>query len=93
MKLRFLATAEAEFANATLWYFLEAESPQAAERFTEEVEDKYKEIQRDPYRFPIRKSGFRMWPLKNFPFSVLYYIESDEVVIATLYHHKRRPRF
>ena len=93
MTLRFLAAAELEFANAAMWYYDEAESPQAAAEFVEEVESTYQKIQADPYRYPIRRSGFRIWPLNNFPFSIVYYIESDTVVIATLYHHKRKPRF
>ena len=91
MKLRFLSAAESEFAESTAWYF--NESPQAADRFCEEVQNAYEEILNDPYRYPIKEDGFRMWPLKKFPFSILYNVEPDEIVVTSVYHHKRSRSF
>jgi plasmid stabilization system protein ParE len=84
-----LTEADSEFAESALWYLTEEQSPQAAERFAEEVEQAYESIQQSPNRYPIQKDGFRAWPLKRFPFSILYYIDSDEIVVASIYHHKR----
>jgi toxin ParE1/3/4 len=85
---RVQSEAQIELAESSLWYLTEAESPQAAERFAEEVEQAYREIQEAPYRYPVR-NGLRAWPLKKFPFSIMYFIESDTIVVASVYHHKR----
>jgi plasmid stabilization system protein ParE len=87
-----LTEANSEFGESALWYLTEepaAAGRRAAERFAEEVEQAYQSIQQSPYRYPIQKDGFRAWPLKRFPFSILYYIDSDEMVVASIYHHKR----
>jgi toxin ParE1/3/4 len=76
-----------------LWYLNEAESPQAADRFIDEAHEVFAEIVKSPKRFPARQNGLRFWPMKHFPFDVVYSIERDEVVIVSLYHHKRRPKF
>ena len=91
MKLRFLSAAESEYAESAAWYL--DESPQAADRFCEEVEEAYKAIQSAPYRYPVKQDGFRMWPLKKFPFSILYNVEPDEIVVTSVYHHKRSRSF
>ncbi|HEY3874115.1 MAG TPA: type II toxin-antitoxin system RelE/ParE family toxin [Candidatus Kapabacteria bacterium] len=89
MTFRIQSEADLEFSESAWWYLNEEQSPQAAERFADEVEEVYREIQNAPYRFPIRKKGLRASPLKKFPFSIMYFIESDEIVIASVYHHKR----
>jgi len=89
MTFRVQSEADNEFAESAMWYLMEEQSPQSAERFEEEVEEAYREIQKAPYRFPARKKGLRAWPLKKFPFSILYFIEEDEIVVASIYHHKR----
>jgi toxin ParE1/3/4 len=93
MTFRVQSQADDEFAESAMWYLLEEQSPQSAERFEEEVAEAYREIQKTPNRFPARKNGLRAWPLKKFPFSILYFIESDEIVVASIYHHKRSRSF
>jgi plasmid stabilization system protein ParE len=35
----------------------------------------------------------REFVMDVYPYSVIYYIENDQVVIAALYHHSRDPEF
>ncbi len=93
MTVRVQSEADKELAESMLWYLTEGQSPRAAERFAEEVESAYREIQKAPYRYPARKKGLRAWPLKKFPFSIIYFIEQDEIVVASVYHHKRSRSF
>jgi plasmid stabilization system protein ParE len=90
---RVQSEADDDFAESAMWYLIEEQSPQAAERFEEEVAEAYREIQKAPYRYPAHKKGIRAWPLKKFPFSILYFIEADEIVVASIYHHKRSRSF
>jgi plasmid stabilization system protein ParE len=89
MTFRVQSEADNEFAESALWYLMEEQTPQSAERFEFEVTEAYRAIQKAPYRYPVNKKGLRAWPLKKFPFSIIYFIESDEIVVASIYHHKR----
>lgn len=35
----------------------------------------------------------REYVVGGYPYSLIYYVENDEVVIAALYHHRREPTF
>ena len=35
----------------------------------------------------------RRFPLKRFPFSVIYYIHGDELRVVALAHHRRKPDY
>ncbi len=89
MTFRVLSPADDEIAEATTWYSQDQQSPQSAERFLEEVETAYKAIRRDPNRYPKRSHGFREWPLRKYPFRVLYTIEPDEIIVSSVKHNDR----
>jgi len=37
--------------------------------------------------------GFRRVLLRRFPFSVVYFVNDGEVVVAAIAHHRRRPGY
>jgi toxin ParE1/3/4 len=77
----------------SLQYYLDQESPESAERFADTVDNAYDEILADPKRYPVTADGTRLKPVLGFPFSIAYSIESDEIVIVAIRHHKRRPEY
>jgi toxin ParE1/3/4 len=39
------------------------------------------------------RNSRRRFPLRRFPFSVVYYVRSDELRVIAVAHHKRRPGY
>lgn len=37
--------------------------------------------------------GFRRMLVRRFPFSVIYFVEGDEIVVVAVAHHSRRPEY
>lgn len=37
--------------------------------------------------------GFRRVLVQRFPFNIIYWIESDEIVVAAVAHQRRRPNY
>lgn len=37
--------------------------------------------------------GRRRFPLRRFPYSIIYYIKGDELRVIALAHHRRRPGY
>jgi toxin ParE1/3/4 len=84
--------AERDIAEA-LDYYLQEDSPFSAIRFVDAIEAAYPEILDAPYRYPADRDGIRQKPILGFPFSVLYSVRGDEIVVFPIRHHKRKPGF
>lgn len=39
------------------------------------------------------RNSRRRFPLRRFPFSVVYYVRSEELRVIAIAHHKRRPGY
>lgn len=39
------------------------------------------------------KNTRRRFPLRKFPFSIIYYIRNDELRVVALAHHRRKPEY
>jgi plasmid stabilization system protein ParE len=44
-----------------------------------------------PEMAPIASSPVRKMILRNYPFSILYYLKDDHIVIVALVHHRQHP--
>ena len=84
--------AELDIAEA-LEYYLDEDSPVSAMRFVDAVEAAYPEIREAPNRYPADRDGIRQKPILGFPFSVLYSVQGEEIVVLSIRHHKRKPGF
>ena len=84
--------AEQDITQA-LDFYLDEDSPSSALRFGDALEEAYNGIRESPFRYPADRDGVRQKPIAGFPFSVLYSIKSDEIVVFSIRHHKRKPGF
>jgi toxin ParE1/3/4 len=91
MRFEFLPEAEEEFREAALYY--EKEAPGVGLRFIAEVRKGVAFITENPYAAAGVGSGVRRKVLNHFPYSLLYSIEAELIVIVAVAHHKRRPRY
>ena len=91
MKAEFLPEAEEEFREAVRYY--ETEAPGVGLRFVTEVRRGITFITENPYAAAGVGRGIRRKVLNHFPYSLLYAVESELIVIVAVAHQKRRPRY
>ena len=83
------ALAEAEAALA--WY--QARSPRAAEAFVNELEHAIEAISEAPRRWPVFEESHRRFPLRRFPFFVVYREKRRLIEVLAVAHGWRRPGY
>jgi toxin ParE1/3/4 len=87
----FLPEADEEFREAVRYY--ENEAPGVGLRFVAEVRRGVTFIAENPYAATTVGSGIRRKVLNHFPYSLLYAVESELILIVAVAHQKRRPRY
>ncbi len=88
--VRVKSVAEAEFAEAAVWYY--RRSPRAAEAFVTEVELTLARIGTDPELYPVVHRDIRRARVPSYPYSVYYVKGTEECVVLAIHHGKRHPR-
>lgn len=91
MEVRFEPDALSELARAKEWYV--AQSPRAAEDFSEEFRRALQRMRESPLRWPSYQHGTRRVLLRRFPFAILYRIGMDELQVLAVTHLRRRPGY
>jgi plasmid stabilization system protein ParE len=46
-----------------------------------------------PYLGAPWRNGRRRFPLRKFPYSIVYYVRGEELRVIALAHHRRRPSY
>ena len=90
MKLRFLDPAEEEMLRAAQLY--EDQATGLGERFLDEVEGCV-ELLLDQPNVGRQFGKFRRFPLRKFPFTLIYVVEDSDLVVVAVSHHRRRPGY
>lgn len=89
--LRFYAAADEEFAAAALWY--EQQVAGLGDVFENAVDLALASIIEAPERQPFFEAGCRRWPLRRFPYSIVYLVEGEDLWIVAVAHERRRPGY
>ena len=90
MTFRFLSPALSEFSEAADYYEQQAEM---GGEFVSEVDQTIERILMFPLAWGKISSDFHHCHLRKFPYTLIYTIESDElVVIVSLFHQRREPK-
>lgn len=89
--INFLEDALTEFEEAIVWYETNLEG--LGERFRHSINNKIKEIQEYPERFPKRKGNFREAITKHFPYTIIYtfYKKESCILVNAIFHTSRNP--
>jgi plasmid stabilization system protein ParE len=85
---RFLTPAEEEMTEAALFY--EAASSQLGSDFLDDVQKAVDRLREFPQAGEAITSGVRQTLLHRFPFSLIYTIEANVIVVIAVAHHGRR---
>ena len=81
--------ASEEIDDAIIWYYRRSVS--AAENFTSELERALDAVAESPETWPVclEDPEARRYVLRRFPFSLIYFLLEEDVVVVALAHHKR----
>ena len=90
MKIRFLACAEQEFAEAVDYY--NEQSSGLGYEYAVEVNNTLSRIVSFPEAWPLFSRRTRRCMTNRFPYAVLYQIRKDHVLVAAVMHLKRDPK-
>lgn len=89
MRIEFSAIAYEEFKNAIEFYDLLEKG--LGLRFKDEVDDSLKRILKYPEAWQKETESTRRFLLKRFPYKIVYFVESERIVIIAVAHTHRKP--
>lgn len=91
MTYSFHPSAQAEFRQATLYYF--EKSPSLASAFYSEIELAIEGIVKNPFLYRKIDEDVRRCLTKRFPYAILYTIEDHYILILAVMHCSREPSY
>jgi hypothetical protein len=91
IEVRFTRRAADEICLAQGWY--ESQQRGLGQQFVGFVDEVIATLQRTPNVYVSVGGGYRRAVLKKFPFSLVYQVRGDVVVIAGCMHHRRESQF
>lgn len=91
MKYVFHPEALAEYAEAVQYYA--EQSSEVAQAFINVIEDAVYRIKESPTRWAVLDENVRRCLTRKFPYSILYTIEQDYILILAVTHCSREPGY
>ena len=91
MKIRFLTMAETEVDNAVSWYQEQTEDQSL--NFLNELDRAVQVIKAFPHLAAEIEPDIRRFVLHRFPYSLIYGIEKDAIVVIAVAHDHREPGY
>lgn len=91
MNVRFLEPAQAELDEAIQWYAKQA--PGLGDSFLIETLAVLKLIQQFPLAWHPLSQEVRRCRLKRFPYSVVYALDGEDLLIIAIAHQHRKPAY
>lgn len=89
MNASFLPAAQAELIAAVQWYLADG-GPVPAETFEAAIRRATHMLSRMPTVGTPMRGGLRSWPLRRFPYTLVYRSLGDQgIEVIALAHHKR----
>ena len=90
MKTRFLPEADAELAEARIWYGLQRDGLDG--ELMLRIDQTLRRISDTPNRFPRVYRQLRRAIVRQFPFAIFYEVAKDEIVVFAVFHSRRDPK-
>jgi len=88
---RFLTPAEEEMTEAAVFY--ETASIGLGEEFLSDIQRGINRLREYPQSGPILTGDLRISLLSRFPFSLIYSIETNAILVIAIAHQSRRPGY
>ena len=90
MRLRYTDRSANDLELAFSWY--ERQRRGLGFDFLDCVESALKSIIEHPEMYQVRYANFRSCVIRRFPFSIFYTIESDEIVVHSVFDSRQNPK-
>ena len=90
MQIRFVPEANAELAEARLWYRLQRDGLDI--ELMRRIDETLDRINDAPRRFPRVHRQLRRAIVRQFPFAIFYAVTDDEILVFAVFHSKRDPK-
>ncbi len=84
--------AKAELAEAADFYFAQA-SKRVADNFLAEFARAIQMLEENQQLGTLKKNGLRIYPLRRFPYSIVYRANEDGPRVYAVANQRRRPRY
>ena len=84
--------ADRELTEGAVYYAHEA-TAELGLAFIEEFERSLDLLCTQPQLGALWRNDRRRFPLRRFPYSIIYYLKGDELRVIALAHHRRRPGY
>lgn len=92
MRVKFHPAARADLKEGKAFY--RSRSPLAAVAFANEIETALSRIAESPLRYPLAEHGTREFVMPwRFPYTIVYRVEHDFVVVVAIAHQSREPGY
>ncbi|HEX5443446.1 MAG TPA: type II toxin-antitoxin system RelE/ParE family toxin [Pirellulales bacterium] len=96
MSLRMIAQAKAEVRSAANWYEREREG--LGDDFVADIKVALDAIERSPEIYPRiettrTKRNVRRYLMRRFPYTLVYELRQDEIIVVAVSHARRRPNY
>jgi len=89
MRILFRPEARAEVLEAQVWY--ESRARGLGFEFARSVEAAVASAVHNPEAFILVAGNCRRVLLRRFPFSMVYRVRGDELLVVAVFHHRRDP--
>ena len=89
-QLFFHPFTEIELLESSYWYA--DKSFLVNQKFTSEIESLTSIIQHKPFVFQIAYENKRKANLKDFPYSIIFAIHGNRILIYSVFHNSRNPK-
>jgi len=90
-RIRFFEEAANEVEHDRKWY--RDRSYSAEEAFLRELDHAIEVVTEAPHRWPQYLAGTRRYVFPTYPFSLVYFIENDTVVIVSVASENKHPGY
>ena len=90
-KVTFHPGASDDYAAAYSWYHDRGTT--LAANFETEVDRGVRLISQNPLRWPKFDNQRRRFIVRKFPYSIIYELQDEDVVVLAVAHGKRRPNY
>jgi plasmid stabilization system protein ParE len=90
-RLRLFTEAAEEVEHERQWYRKQSESAEAS--FLRELDHAIEAVLEAPHMWPEYMAGTRRYVFPKFPFSLVYFIEDDVVLVVSIAAENRDPGY
>ena len=74
-------------------FYRETAGRNLSRSLVEEFDRSVNSLRRHPHIGPVWRKGTRRLSMRRFPYSLIYTVSDDEILILAVAHHSRRPGY